>query len=469
MKSVIILFFATVIALGAKTKVACVGDSITYGARIQDRPNNSYPAQLAALLGNDYEVKNFGRNARTMLAKGDHPYMEELIYRKSLAYNPDVVIIKLGSNDSKPHNWEHKADFVKDARTLVQSYKKLASQPRIILCKPVPAFQDRFGINDKTLRGEMSKNLEAVAIAEQVELVDLHLPLRGYGELFEDNIHPNAEGAGLMAKHLSRHLLIPREAGAVQKEDKTRPFYGYEMAYYDLKEEGLKINIVLPREAAAGKPWVWRARFWGHQPQLDIQLLELGYHVVYCDVADLFGSPLAVKRWDACYEKMQARGLHKQALLEGMSRGGLIIHNWAVANPEKVVGIISDNGVMDFKSWPAGMGKGKGSAGSWVKCKQAYGFKSDAEAKEYPLNPIETLAKLTKANIPLMYLIGDKDEIVPGEENGSLAEKRLDGYEHLNVIHKPNGKHHPHSLENPAPLTEFALKCYGLAAKSTVQ
>lgn len=195
--------------------------------------------------------------------------------------------------------------------------------------------------------------------------------------------------------------------------------------------------------------------------------------MVYCDVADLFGAPLAVKRWDACYEKMQVIGLNKKALLEGMSRGGLIIHNWAVANPNKVAGIICDNGVMDFKSWPAGapakMGKGKGSPQTWLKCKKAYGFKSDQEAMEYKFNPIDTLDKIAKTNIPLLYLIGEKDEIVPAAENGGLVEKKLKDYKHLNVIHKPNGKHHPHSLANPSPLTAFSLKCYGLLQKATAE
>jgi len=462
MKSVIILLFATVIALGAKTKIACVGDSITFGAGIPDRTRLSYPAQLGTMLGSEYDVRNYGVSARTMLSKGDHPFIKEKAYRDSLAFAPDVVIIKLGTNDTKPHNWKNKADFINDTKALIQTYKKLASKPRVILCKPVPVFQTKWGINEKTLRGEMSKMLDAVAIAEQVELIDLNIPLRGFGNHFPDKIHPNAFGAEIMAKHIRRYLSIPREITPVTKGGSVGQFYGYKMVGLNDKGMGISYKIVSPKKAAKGKPWVWRARFWGHEPQLDIQLLELGYHVVYCEVGGLFGAPIAVKKWDACYEKMQALGLNKKALLEGMSRGGLIIHNWAVANPDKVAGIICDNGVMDFKSWPAGMAKGKGSPSDWVKCKQAYGFKSDVEAKAYKLNPIETLEILIKANIPLMYLIGDKDVVVPGNENGGLAEKRLDGYAHLKVIHKPNAGHHPHALQNPSPMTDFALQCYSL-------
>lgn len=473
MKSLIVLFFASAFALGAKTKVACVGDSITYGATIADRGKNCYPAQLGGMLGADYEVKNFGLNGRTMLSKGDRAYSKEKAYRNSLAFSPDVVIIKLGTNDSKPQNWEHGKDFVNDARALVQSYKELASKPRIILCKPVPVFETKWGINEKVVRGEMGKMLETVAIAEEVEILDLHIALRGFEKLFPDKIHPNAAGAEVMAKHIHRYLSMPRENYQLAKGGKIGQFYGYRMAEVRDAESGIEYRVVSPKKAAKGKPWVWRARFWGHEPQLDVQLLELGYHVVYCEVGDLFGSGLAVKRWDACYEKMQALGLNRKALLEGMSRGGLIIHNWAVANPDKVAGIICDNGVLDFKSWPAGakanMGRGIGAPRTWVKCKAAYGFKSDEEAKGYKFNPVDTIEKIREANIALMYLIGDKDNVVPASENGGLVEKKLNGYENLSVIHKPNAGHHPHSLENPDPITTFALKCYGFAEKAVAK
>ena len=86
-------------------KVACVGNSITYGSGIKDRANHSYPSVLGRLLGSKYEVQNFGFSARTLLNKGDHPYMKETLFQKALNYQPDIVVIKLGTNDSKPINW----------------------------------------------------------------------------------------------------------------------------------------------------------------------------------------------------------------------------------------------------------------------------------------------------------------------------------------------------------------------------
>ena len=111
--------------------------------------------------------------------------------------------------------------------------------------------------------------------------------------------------------------------------------------------------VVVPDKVAKGKPWIWRARFFGHQPQFDIAMLRKGYHIVYCNVSGLFGAPKAVKRWDNFYKNLcENHGFSKKVILEGMSRGGLIIYNWAAANPDKVAAIYGDAPVMDFKSWP---------------------------------------------------------------------------------------------------------------------
>lgn len=102
------LFAITVFSAEKSTpiKVACVGDSITFGAGIKNREKDSYPAQLQAMLGSGFKVGNFGISARTLLKKGDRPYWKEQIYRDALAFQPDYVIIKLGTNDIKPKNWE---------------------------------------------------------------------------------------------------------------------------------------------------------------------------------------------------------------------------------------------------------------------------------------------------------------------------------------------------------------------------
>ena len=129
-------------------RVACIGNSITFGAGIKNRSRDSYPSVLARMLGDSYWVKNFGVSARTMLNKGDHPYMNEPAYKNALAFNPNIVVIKLGTNDSKSFNWKYKADFMKDAQTMINAFKGLPSQPKIYLCYPSKAYLTGDGIND---------------------------------------------------------------------------------------------------------------------------------------------------------------------------------------------------------------------------------------------------------------------------------------------------------------------------------
>jgi pimeloyl-ACP methyl ester carboxylesterase len=162
---------------------------------------------------------------------------------------------------------------------------------------------------------------------------------------------------------------------------------------------------------------------------------------------------------DAFYQHLtKDRGLNRKAVLEGFSRGGLFSLNWAARNPDQVACIYNDAPVCDFKSWPGGRGRGKGSPGDWRLCLDAYKL-SEEEALAYKLNPVDNLEPLAKAKIPLLHICGDADDVVPIDENTLLVEKRyreLGGP--IEVIVKPGVGHHPHSLVDPAPIVAFVLK-----------
>ena len=228
-------------------------------------------------------------------------------------------------------------------------------------------------------------------------------------------------------------------------DGKKTSFHGFDQ--YNFPLEGIACRVVIPKKIADGKPWVWRARFFGHEPQFDIAMLNRGYHLVYCDVAGLFGNTEAVSRWNKFYNYLRFEHLFSdRVILEGMSRGGLIIYNWAAKNPGKVAAIYADAPVMDFKSWPK----------INPTILKVYRFKNEQEAKAYKGNPVDNLAPLAKAGIPIIHVVGMDDKVVPVSENTQVAERR---YKKMGgtfkVIRKKGIGHHPHSLKDPSPIVEF--------------
>jgi acyl-CoA thioesterase I len=182
----------------APVRVACIGDSITQGSGAGK--GNSYPTQLQKLLGASWEVGNFGVSGRTLLKKGDYPYWKEKAYQNALTFKPDVVIIMLGTNDTKPQNWKHEGEYVADYTELVKSFQSLESKPRVYVCRPCPVpGKGNFGINEVGVQ-EQIKRLDALAAELKLGVIDMHAALATKPELLPDRVHPNAAGAGEMAK-----------------------------------------------------------------------------------------------------------------------------------------------------------------------------------------------------------------------------------------------------------------------------
>ena len=188
-------------------RVACIGNSITDGFGIDMASQRGYPAQLQQLLGNDYHVKNFGVSGRTMLNKGDLPYQNELAWRDALAFRPDIVIIKLGTNDSKPENWQYNKGFKDDLQQMVDALQANKNNPRIILCTPIPAFKPTWNINDSVIVHGITPIINKVAKKNKLQVIDLHTLYANDGDkMIADGIHPDARGARRMAEIIAEQL-----------------------------------------------------------------------------------------------------------------------------------------------------------------------------------------------------------------------------------------------------------------------
>ena len=202
-------------------KVACVGDSITYGCMVSGWPWRNYPYKLGKFLGDGYHVENFGVSAHTLQDTGDHPYSREKTYRRSLSFYPQIVIIKLGTNDSKTANWINAEAFASAYRALIAVYKALPSSPAVYLCTPAAAYAGKgatkdsyaFDIREENLR-VMRCAIHQIALEDNLPLIDLAGATSGHREWFgADGIHPNALGAEKIAAFI---------CGIIEKERQKR-------------------------------------------------------------------------------------------------------------------------------------------------------------------------------------------------------------------------------------------------------
>jgi acyl-CoA thioesterase I len=201
----VLLLFASALCMAQPiTKIACVGNSITEGAGIE--PGFSYPDFLQQLFGGKAVVVNYGIGGRTLLMKGDLPYRNEEKYRQALASKPNVVIIKLGTNDSKPYNWKYNADFEKDYRDLIRAFKKANKKSRIYLCSPIPVFFNNFDIQQQVVKDEITPRVKSIARKTKVHYIDLHTLYAEYASVVPDGVHPNKEGARILANIIFKHI-----------------------------------------------------------------------------------------------------------------------------------------------------------------------------------------------------------------------------------------------------------------------
>lgn len=199
---------------------------------------------------------------------------------------------------------------------------------------------------------------------------------------------------------------------AIQTNDKWK---GFDRTYFKIGNH--TAYYVKPTKALEGNPWVWRASFPDWHTDMDSILLSKGFHVVFVNVDNQYGSPNAMQIWDKTYDFL-VDSLHfaPKVALEGVSRGGLYVYGWAKRNPDKVACIYNEAPVCDAKSWPGGKGKGAGNKDNWAQYLKIFNMK-EAEALTFKDNPIDNLDGLASFKVPILHVISNSDKIVPNDEN----------------------------------------------------
>lgn len=205
MRKWIFLSLLVVLVSSCAVKVACVGDSITEGSGLKQQSKHSYPVALSQLLGDKYQVLNAGRSGATLQKAGDLSYWDCNEFSNVFAFRPKVIIIKLGTNDTKPQNWKL-GNFEKDYQALIDTFNTIKPRPKIYLCKPVPAFDVRWSIDNTIIVNSVIPAVERLAAKNKLPLIDLYTPMQSQKDKFPDMIHPNETGAAIMAEIIYREI-----------------------------------------------------------------------------------------------------------------------------------------------------------------------------------------------------------------------------------------------------------------------
>ncbi len=198
----------------ARTKVACIGNSITYGMTLSDREHTSYPARLQQMLGPEYEVGNFGRNGATLLRKGHNPWNKTPEAAAAFAFAPDIAVIHLGTNDTDPRNWpNHGSEFSDDYLWLIDTLRTINPSVRVIIANmaPIGTAHRRFKSGTRLWRDLIRERIAGVAQTAGVELIDFAEPLIDHPELLPDNLHPTHKGAMLLADYVRQAITGQRD------------------------------------------------------------------------------------------------------------------------------------------------------------------------------------------------------------------------------------------------------------------
>jgi pimeloyl-ACP methyl ester carboxylesterase/lysophospholipase L1-like esterase len=406
------------------------------------------------MLGPDFEVVNFGVSGSTLLTKNSYAYRSTPRFEEAKQFKPNIVLIKLGTNDSKEKNKTIFGEFEGDLTKMVEEFQQLESKPEVILLKPVPVYRYRQGEhNDTLLQKFVIPAIEKVARVKRLRIVDINSALRNKVECFPDKLHPNEAGYKIIAKEIFKTLK------GVEGEDKMQDFPGRKLSwngfdcYYNKFGQFNKLQsiIVVPEKAAPGKPWIFRPNAFGVFANADAGLLKEGWHIVYLDLANRFGSKAAEKDFDYLYNYLTKNyGFSQKVALEGLSRGGLFALSWASSNPQKVASIYLDAPVCDVRSWP-----GEKQPELWNTMLAEYKI-SEKEVNRFMIQMIELRKNIAEAKIPVLIVAGDADTVVPYQQNGAILRQQLEGLgASVKLILKPGIGHHPHGLKDSTEIVEF--------------
>ncbi|MBO4107977.1 GDSL-type esterase/lipase family protein [Streptococcus suis] len=200
------IMYPEVLTVGSGSiRIATVGDSLTYGYGLEDRLNHAYPCILAEKLGHAYQVANFGLSGRSLQSTADYPYFQEKNAQLSLDYQPDLVLIMIGSNDSRAPYWNQER-FEQEYRQMIETYLNLESQPDVIIMVPPYIPTSRFGLNNEIVKTVLQEMIPRLAEEYGLEWINFYPLTEGHAEYYSDGLHLTPLGNQLLADEVYRKI-----------------------------------------------------------------------------------------------------------------------------------------------------------------------------------------------------------------------------------------------------------------------
>jgi lysophospholipase L1-like esterase len=205
-------------------RITCVGASDVSSPTPYGTPN--WPDYIAGMLGYEYSIINCGASGTTMIKQGNAPYWNTQQYTDSLDSSPDIVIIMLGSNDSKPYNWIYQTNYIPDYEDLISHYRNLPSHPRIYINTLLSVYgPGSYDITDPIVTGQLCPVIWQLGYDENLPVIDINSATKNMSQNFPDNVHPNIAGAKVVAQTIFNGLMNAGETAPMMDQALNRPAY----------------------------------------------------------------------------------------------------------------------------------------------------------------------------------------------------------------------------------------------------
>ena len=430
----IILFNCAALEAKDAVKIACVGDSITDGFGLANASLDAWPVLLNDMLGESYLVENCGQTGKTHQQGGRESYWDTYKFKKAKALNPDIVIIKLGTNDAKEANWKNPEKFRADLNAMIDEFAALDSKPKIYLSTCAWVRRDAISITeDRVLNGVIPIILDT-AKRRGFKVLDFHNLLRDKPELYCDDIHPNEAGALAMAQFVYKSLTGKRNAPKVNRlRGKSSDFFGFRRL--DAKSFFRNVSLFIPSKPK--KLWVCAFNNFkgGQSDELYKLLLKGGAYVLNFDIEGGLGSPRYLDMGDRFF-KYYAKLLETESkpLLFGEGLASVFALNYAAKNPDKVAGLVLVKPVELYAWAKESESNAKRFAQEWRDSKG----EADIEfLKDLNLKNFEALER---ANLPILIVSDSAKFALPGKLKNVGSMERFDAAKISNFCLRVAGK-----------------------------